>query len=56
MSHRTSAVVVLDSITPYGEATRLTSMYVVYHIPGKKVGCTNNFEVRKKQYPRRNGV
>lgn len=30
MSHRTSAEVVLDSITPYGPETRLTSMYVVF--------------------------
>jgi thymidylate synthase ThyX len=30
MSHRTSAAVVLDSTTPYGDATRLTSMYVVF--------------------------
>jgi hypothetical protein len=26
-------------------------MYTIYHIPGKKVGCTVNFEKRKKQYP-----
>jgi len=30
MSHRTSAQVVCDSITPYGPNTRLTSMYVVF--------------------------
>jgi thymidylate synthase ThyX len=30
VSHRTSAEVVLDSITPYGDETRLTSMYVVF--------------------------
>ena len=30
MSHRTAATVVLDSITSYGDATRLTSMYVVF--------------------------
>jgi thymidylate synthase ThyX len=30
MSHRTSAQVILDSITPYGENTRLTSIYVVF--------------------------
>lgn len=30
MSHRTSAVVERDSITPCGDATRLTSIYVVF--------------------------
>lgn len=30
MSHRTSAEVVLDSVAPYGSATRLTSIYVVF--------------------------
>lgn len=30
MSHRTSAEVVCDSVTSYGDATRLTSMYVVF--------------------------
>ena len=30
MSHRTTATVILDSITPYGDATRLTSMYIVF--------------------------
>lgn len=30
MSHRTNAEVILDSITPHGDATRLTSMYVVF--------------------------
>ena len=30
MSHRTSAVVVADSISEYNEPTRLTSMYVVF--------------------------
>ena len=30
MSHRTSAEVIADSITPYGDATRLTSMYVIF--------------------------
>jgi thymidylate synthase ThyX len=30
MSHRTSAKVVLDSITPHGSETRLMSMYVIF--------------------------
>src|SRR5215469_16541282 len=30
MSHKTSAQIVCDSITPHGPTTRLTSMYVVF--------------------------
>ena len=30
MSHRTIAIVERDSVTPYGEATRLTSIYVIF--------------------------
>ena len=26
-------------------------MYTIYHIPGRKIGCTNNLERRMKQYP-----
>lgn len=30
--------------------------HVIYHIPGRKVGCTKNLDVRKKWYKGSNGV
>jgi arginyl-tRNA--protein-N-Asp/Glu arginylyltransferase len=27
-------------------------VHVIYHIPGQKVGCSKQFDIRKKQYPK----
>ena len=30
--------------------TEESNMYIIYHIPGEKVGCTANLDSRKRDY------